>query len=81
MINCNKGHETPNTGNIFDANEWMNPEAKLSENAFKLNFFISRSNFVTKIFPAILGTYSILMCHETIRATCLLEKARDRNFL
>jgi hypothetical protein len=41
MINCNKGRETPNTGNIFDTNEWMNPDAKLSEIAFKLNFFIS----------------------------------------
>jgi hypothetical protein len=59
----------------------MNPEAKLSEIAFKLNFFISWPNFITKIFPAILGTYSILMCHETIRAACLFQKARDRNFL
>jgi hypothetical protein len=59
----------------------MNPEAKLSEIAFKLNLFISWPTLVTKIFPAILGTYSILMCHETIRAMCLLEKARDRNFL
>jgi hypothetical protein len=47
MINCNKGRETPNMENIFDINEWMNPETKLSEIAFKLNFFISWPNFVT----------------------------------
>jgi hypothetical protein len=47
----------------------MNPEARLGEIAFKLNFFISWPNFVTQIFPAILGLYSILTCHEMIRAT------------
>jgi len=65
----------------FNTNEWMNPEAKLSEFAFKLSFFISWPNFITKICPAILGIYSILMCHETIRATCRLEKAHGRRFL
>jgi len=79
-INCNKGHETLNMGNIYDTNEWINPEAKLSEITLELNFFISWPNYITKTFPAILGIYSTLMCYEMTHATCLLEKARDRNF-
>jgi len=50
MIKCNKDRETPNTGNISDTNEWMNPDAKLSEIVFKLNFFISWPNFIKKRF-------------------------------
>jgi hypothetical protein len=44
-------------GNTFNTNEWINPEANLSEIVYKLNLFISWPNFTRNTFPAILGMY------------------------
>lgn len=73
-INCNKGRETPNTGNIFDTNEWINPEAKLSEIAFNPNFFFPGQTL--KTFPAILGIP--VLWNNPYHVP--FEKARDRNY-
>lgn len=68
-------HQTRET---YDTNEWINPEAKLSDIAFKLNFFFLLAKLYNKTFPAILDKHIILMCYEMIQATYLLEKARDK---